>query len=218
MGLHHGNELKHIFENVRVNLDEIYNESKKPFVYDNRRRYAVVVIDMLNDFVLGKLGNERFKSIVPNIRAILDWASEHSIPIIYSNDSHRPTDFELNRWGEHAIRGTWGAEVIEELKPKARDFIVPKTTYSGFFNTDLDSILRSLYNSEGANTLILTGLHTDICVRHTAADAFFRGYELIIPYDAVSSFTEAQHLLGLKYLRYAYLADIVSTKQIIKGV
>ena len=218
MGLHHGDELKHLFEGVNVNLSDIYKDSKRPFVYDKRRRYAVVIIDMLNDFVLGRLGNERFKSIVPSIRELLDWASEHSVPVIYSNDSHRPTDFEVNRWGEHAIRGTWGAEVVEELKPKPKDFVVPKTSYSGFFNTDLDSVLRSLYDGEGANTLILSGLHTDICVRHTAADAFFRGYELIIPFDTVNSFTDAQHLLGLKYLSYAYLADVVPVKQIVKGL
>ncbi|WP_338603198.1 isochorismatase family cysteine hydrolase [Sulfolobus tengchongensis] len=218
MAIEHGKGLEEVFKNISVNLSEIYNDVKEAFVYDNKRRYAVIVIDMLNDFVYGKLGGERFKSIIPNIQSILDWAREHSIPVIYSNDSHRVTDFEIHRWGEHAIRGTKGAEVIKELEPKTVDFIVPKTSYSGFYNTDLDSILRALYNGEGANTLILTGLHTDICVRHTAADAFFRGYEIIIPHDAVNSFTDAQHFLGLKYLRYAYLTKVYSTKDIIKSI
>ena len=85
------------------------------------------------------------------------------------------------RWGVHAIKGTPGAQVITDLKPdEGKDYIVEKRTYSGFYETGLEPLLRSLYEGEGAKTLILGGLHTNICIRHTSADAFFRGYQIVI--------------------------------------
>jgi len=189
---------------------------RKPRVYEEDRRYAVLVIDMLNDFVTGSLKCERAIPIVPSIRELLDAARSRGVPVMYLDDSHRPTDFELNRWSPHAMRGTPGAEVIPELKPGSADHVVPKTTYSGFYATDLDDILRSLYGKQGANTLILTGLHTDCCVRHTAADAFFRGYEVVVAEDGVQAFSEPQHRVGLQYLQYWYLADVLPIKTVIK--
>ncbi|MGA3288635.1 MAG: isochorismatase family cysteine hydrolase [Candidatus Bathyarchaeia archaeon] len=84
-----------------------------------------------------------------------------------------------------------------------------KRTYSGFFETGLDSLLRSLYNGEGVRTVVLGGLHTHICVRHTAADAFFRGYNIVIVKDGVEAFTEEDQEQGLKYLEYVYNAKIM---------
>jgi len=80
----------------------------------------------------------------------------------------------------------------------------------------LDSLLRSLYGGEGVKTVILGGLHTHICVRHTAADAFFRGYKIIIAKDGVESFTQEEHEQGLKYLEYVYNAKIMTVDEIIK--
>jgi len=56
--------------------------------------------------------------------------------------------------------------------------------------------------------VILTGLHTNICVRHTAADAFFRGYKIIVAKDGVEAFTQEDHEQGLKYLKGIYNAKI----------
>ncbi|MEM2917037.1 MAG: isochorismatase family cysteine hydrolase [Candidatus Bathyarchaeia archaeon] len=178
---------------------------------------AIIVIDMLNDFVTGDLKCERAKKIIPNIQKLVEAARKHGVPVIYSNDAHLKQDFEVvHRWGKHAVKGTKGAEVIPELKPTEKDFIVEKRTYSGFFETGLDPLLRSLYNGEGVDTLILTGLHTNICVRHTAADAFFRGYKIIVPKDAVEAFTQEDHEQGLKYLEFAYKAEIKTTEEVIK--
>ncbi len=178
---------------------------------------AVIIIDMLNDFVAGDLKCERAKHIIPSIKKLVEAAHKHRIPIIYSNDAHYPEDAEvIEKWGKHAIKGTKGAEVIPELKPTAKDYIVEKRTYSGFYETGLDSLLRSLYDGEGVKTVILGGLHTNLCVRHTAADAFFKGYKIIIAKDGVEAFTQEDHEQGLKYLEYAYNAKIVTVDEIIK--
>jgi len=180
---------------------------------------AVIIIDVLNDFVTGDLKCERAKHIIPNLEKLVEAARKHDVPVIYSNDAHYPEDIEVvEKWGKHAIKGTKGSEVIPELKPTEKDYIVEKRTYSGFYETGLDPLLRSLYHGEGIKTVILGGLHTNICVRHTAADAFFRGYKIIIAKDGVEAFTQEEHEQGLKYLEYVYNAKIKTADEITKEI
>ena len=179
---------------------------------------AVILVDMLNDFVSGKLKVERTLYIIPNLKRLVLAARKHNVPVIYSNDAHYPHDAEvINKWGDHAIKGTPGAEVIPELKPGEKDYQVEKRTYSGFYETGLDGLLRSLNKGEGVKTVILGGLHTHMCVRHTAADAFFRGYHIIVAKDGVEAFTKEDHEAGLKYLENTYNAKIMTVDEIIKG-
>ena len=178
---------------------------------------TVLIVDTLNDFVTGDLKCERAKHIIPNLKNLIEAARKHNIPVIYCNDAHYPEDFEVTeKWGKHAMKGTKGAKVIPELKPKEKDYIIEKRTYSSFYETDLDPLLRSLHKGEGAKTVILGGLHTNICVRHTAADAFFRGYKITIAKDAVEAFTQEDHEQGLKYLKYVYNADIKEIDEMMK--
>jgi nicotinamidase-related amidase len=178
---------------------------------------AIIIIDMLNDFVTGALEVRRAKRVIPNLQRLIGAARKSNVPVIYSNDAHYPQDVEvIRKWGKHAIKGTKGAEVIPELKPVEKDYVVEKRTYSGFYETGLDPLLRSLYDGEGVKTLVLGGLHTHICVRHTAADAFFRGYKIVIASDGVEAFTKEDHEQGLKYLEYVYNAKIMTINEIIK--
>jgi len=180
---------------------------------------AIVIIDLLNDFVTGKIATKRAKNVIPNLRKLVEAARQNNIPVIYSNDAHYPQDVEVTRkWGEHAIKGTEGAKVIPELEPKEKDYVIEKRTYSSFYETGLESLLRSLYDGKGVKTLVLGGLHTNICVRHTAADAFFRGYKIVVANDGVEAFTQEDHEEGLKYLEYVYNAKIISVDEIIKEI
>jgi len=178
---------------------------------------AVIIIDLLNDFVTGDLKTERAAKIVPNLKKLVEAARKHDVPVIYSNDAHYKHDFEVVRkWDGHAIKGTPGAQVIPELTPREEDFIVEKRTYSGFYETGIEPLLRSLYGGKGADTVILGGLHTHICVRHTSADAFFRGYKIIIASDGVEAFSQKEHEEGLKYLKEVYNAEIKTVDKIIE--
>lgn len=172
---------------------------------------AVLVIDMLNDFVTGELKCDTAQEIIPSIQKLLNAARELDIPVIFCNDAHLPCDSELKKWGSHALKGSNGAEVIPELDPTPKDYIIEKRTYSGFFETGLDLLLRDLHS----NTVIITGMHTNICDRHTAADAFFRGYKIVIASDGTGTFTKEEHEQGLKYLEDIYNAQIKSTDEII---
>jgi nicotinamidase-related amidase len=174
---------------------------------------AILVIDMLNDFVTGKLRCERADLIIPNLVKLLSEARKKGVPIIYSSDAHLKEDFELTVWGEHAMKGTKGAEVIPELKPEPSDYVFEKRTYSAFFETGLDQHLRSL----GVTKLYITGLHTNICDRHTSADAFYRGYNLVILQDGVQAFDEKAHIEGLEYLKANYGAEIKTIDEVINA-
>ncbi|MFQ5758766.1 MAG: isochorismatase family protein, partial [Candidatus Bathyarchaeia archaeon] len=66
------------------------------------------------------------------------------------------------------------------------------------------------------DTIVLTGLHTNICVRHTAADGFFRGYRIVVPKDATEALSTQEYQQGLEYLKKVYDAEITETDKTIK--
>jgi nicotinamidase-related amidase len=181
---------------------------------------AVVLVDVQNEFFVGKMKLKSVNRIIEPLQRLLVAARKNSVPVIYAVDAHYPQDVEVVRnWGTHAIKGTWEAEVIPELAAeKAVDHIVEKRTYSGFFETGLDSLLRGLYNGDSAKTVILGGLHTNLCVRHTAADAFFRGYHIVVAEDGVEAFNDRDQRESLKYLEYVYDAKIMAVNSIIQEI
>ena len=174
---------------------------------------AILVVDMLNDFVTGALGCERARDIVPATAELLDAARAAGVPVIFCNDAHiQVIDHELKLWGDHAIAGTPGAEVIPELKVSDKDYIVPKRRYSGFFQTNLDILLREL----DIRTVVMTGLHAHMCVRHTSADAYCLGYDVVAAKEAMNSFTEEDFTTGLAYLKTCYDADAYTNAELIE--
>ena len=175
------------------------------------KKYAVLVVDMLNDFVTGALGCDRAKAIVKPLGELLDEARNNGAYVIFCNDSHlKGIDNELKLWGDHAIRGTKGAEVIPELPIKENDYVILKRRYSSFFQTDLDLLLKEL----GVTSVVITGLHTHMCCRHTAADAYQNNYEVIFANECTNAFTEEDYLYGLKYAKETYGAPNYTNKEL----
>ncbi len=150
---------------------------------------VLLVIDMLNDFVeeKGSLYVPGGKSIVDPISEKIAIFKERGLPVVYICDSHSENDPEFSLWPPHAIEGTWGAEVVSSIKPGKDDIVVPKRTYSGFFGTNLDGILRD----RGVKELYLTGLLTDVCVFFTANDAHNYGYSIFVFKDSTVSLDDA---------------------------
>lgn len=178
---------------------------------------AVIVIDMLNDFVTGALANPAGEAVTPNVAALLDRARAEGWMVVYANDAHLQGDYEEKVWGPHALAGTPGAEVIPELAPRNGDIVLPKRFYSSFFETGLTSLLRQ----NGVNEVILTGQHTNICVRHTSSDAFNNGLEITVPRDATAMFRLPDHTDAdyeklqqdaLEYLVNVYAATITTVE------
>jgi len=186
---------------------------------DKSKRYAVLVVDMLNDFVCGKLKCERAKKIIPKIQSLLATTKESGIPVFFCNDAHHSGDnYEFKIWGPHALKGTTGAKIINDLKPSKFDYIVPKRTYSAFYDTKLDSLLEKKFGKKGPDGLIIAGIHTDICAKHTAYDAFVRGYDVIVAEDGVTAFTKKDHNFGLDYMKQNYGAKILKIAEIIQTI
>lgn len=175
-------------------------------------KYAVLVIDMAVDFVSGKLKCDRAQRIIPPLQKLVHSARAAGMPIFYLTDAHSVEDYELGHWGEHSMEGSEGAKIIPELSPQKGDFVLGKRVYSGFFETPLDSLLRA----KKADAVVITGLHTHMCCRHTAADAFFRGYKVVVPDDCIDAFTEQDHLAGLEYFKAVYGARLTSADALCK--
>lgn len=162
---------------------------------------AILIIDMLNDFVKegAPLYVPKARNVVPFIKTEIEKARSEGIPVIYVCDSHQPDDSEFFRfgWPPHAIAGSEGAEVISELAPSSEDYIIYKTTYSGFYNTELEDLLKKL----NIKKLIITGCVTHICVLFTASDAVLRGYEVEIPENCVAGIDEDDHKSALRIMK-----------------
>ncbi len=174
---------------------------------------AVMVIDVINDFVTGALGSDSAATIVPRIRILLEHARRLGIPVIYVTDAHLPVvDREFEVWPRHAEKGSKGARVVEEIRPLEGDHHIKKRRYSCFYATGLDALLREL----GVDTVVLTGLVTHICIQHTAADAFFRGYRVVVPEDSVQAPTEEVHEASLRYMEEIYGAKVTSSEALIE--
>ena len=77
------------------------------------------------------------------------------------------------------VEGTWNTRIVEELTPHAVDLVVAKHRYSGFFETELDALLRA----RGITSLVFTGCTTSVCVESTLRDAFYRDYRCLLLTD-----------------------------------
>lgn len=161
------------------------------------RKKALLVIDMLNDFIKpdGALYiGEAAQRVTKEVEAIIDKARQEGMPVIYICDNHRADDAEFNMFKSHCVKGTKGAEIVEELSPRPADYIILKRRYSAFFGTDLDATLREM----GVSEVVLVGVCTNICVLYTAADARMLNYDVTVVRNAVASFNREAHEFALK--------------------
>jgi len=180
-------------------------------------RSAVLVIDMLNDFLEpeGAMPLLEGRRLYEPIRRLVRTARESGSRVIWVCDEHLPTDREFQKRSVHCLQGSWGAEIVADLDPVGEELQIPKTRYSGFFETDLDQRLREL----GIDHLILTGVVTNICVRSTAHDAFFRDYRVTVPVECVAATSEREQESTLYDLdtHYATVAGLEEVLAILAG-
>lgn len=164
-------------------------------------RHGILVIDMLNDFVGEKapLRCPGGEVIVPNLQKLFKWVRERNaegkddVQLIHIQEAHRKNDADFRVRPVHAVKGTWGSDFIKELYPEGEEYIVPKRRHSGFQHTDLDLYLRE----ENLDTVVVTGVWTNVCVRSTATDALANAYKVITLSDGVHSKNEEMHQHGL---------------------
>jgi nicotinamidase-related amidase len=213
---------------------------------------ALLVVDMTNDFLIKSynpgLAFERGLDLIPRIRSLEEAFLSSGSPVVYATDRHLKTDYELKKWGPHSMKGTDGSKIVEGLITdklrvfqrnwksvdlgKVRKgellFEVEKGSYSGFSDnggkpTAMDALLKKLGFRAG-DRLYVTGLHTNCCDKHTAADAWFRGYVPVMVKDCVDAFDDPDGLLGmgheraLNYEKYWYDAEIKSSQEVLAEI
>ncbi len=174
------------------------------------KRTAILVIDLLG----GSQGViDSLKEAVKNAVKLVNAARNANVPIIFSNDAHLLNiDNELKLWGDHGIKDSEAAKVLDEFKVQETDYIVPKRRYNGFFQTDLDLLLMEL----NVDTLIVCGADTNICVLQTLAGAYFLNYKTIVAADACATFLIGNQEQGLEYFSKCYDSRVILTEEVLK--
>lgn len=186
---------------------------------------AVIVIDMQNAYASpgGYLDLAGFdisgaSKVIANTRAVLEVARGAGMPVIYfqngwdadyveaggpgSPNFHKSNALKTMRarpelQGTLLAKGTWDYELVDELKPQPGDIVLHKTRYSGFFNSQLDSTLRS----RGIRNIVVVGIATNVCVESTLRDGFFLEYFGIVLEDAT-------HQAGPEFVQQAAIYNI----------
>ena len=173
---------------------------------------ALVIIDMQNDFVRdeGTLQVGAAPATVASIARLLELARESGMRVVFSQDTHDPGDPEFAIWPEHALRGTWGWEMIDELAPREGELVVRKVRYDAFYGTELDHML-SLWNIK---TILLCGTVANICVHYTAASAALRWYDVVIAKDAVSAVEPCDLEFSLRQTAWLFQGKITTSENV----
>ena len=161
-----------------------------------RANTALVLHDMQNDFIKESLSKPEMQAVVKRTRALIDLAHSLQMPVIYTRVETDPAiGFPserapyLQRSGSICVKGTPGAEIIDDLKPRSDDYIVTKVRSSAFYQTKLDTLLRV----KGVWILVVAGGSTNWGVEWLARDARCRDLLTVALRDCTYSATpEAQ--------------------------
>lgn len=189
---------------------------------------ALVVIDMQNGFVseggsydtLG-MAISHYQNVVLNISRLIELCRDADIPIFYTQAVREKSGIDLLtrthrilpkareeriKMSHICIRGTWDAEIIDEIKPTLADHIVVKRRDSAFQDTEFGVWLKSL----GVDALVFCGIDTSICVEASLREAFNKGYDVILISDATASGSPKHFESTLEIVReyYGLVMDI----------
>ena len=158
---------------------------------------AVLVVDMVVGFLEEGHGLyfEGYREIIPRVRRLIEEELAAGSKVFFLCDTHDPDDLEFQMFPVHCVRGTEETRLIPELSGY-RGEIIPKSRYSGFYDTNLEYRLSEL----DPDKIIICGVCTDICVMHTAADARNRDYAVEVPVDCVATFDAEAHDYALQHM------------------
>jgi nicotinamidase-related amidase len=162
-----------------------------------------VIVDMQKDFLDD--GAPCFvpggRSVVPATAQILAWFRAEHLPIIHVITVWQKDGVDMSRFttSEELMKrglreGEPGIEPVDELTPLENEYVVHKKRYSGFYGTELETLLRSL----DAVHVVMAGVCTNYCVRSTVHDAAFRDFLPVVLSDCATSYTPEEHNQSLK--------------------
>jgi nicotinamidase-related amidase len=168
---------------------------------------ALIIVDMLNDFIdpRGVLYcGDTVRDIMPVIRRELELARRQGDLVIYLQDSHAKDDLEFEKFPPHCITGTWGGRIVDALAPREGETVIAKRRYSGFYETDLATLLADT----GVKEVTVVGVCTSICVMDTVGGLANRDYKAVVPQAGVADFDQEMHQMALRRMKTVYGAEI----------
>ncbi len=180
-------------------------------------RSALLVIDVQRGVAMDAEASgiglmEGYLELVGNTERLVAAARAAGVPVIFFQESHRRSGIDFGREldGSEAMHCLEGAEATElgpTLRPEAGEFLLVKRRYSGFVGTELEIVLRGLR----AETLVLCGVLTDVCVHYTFADAHQRDFFVRVAADAVIGSSPARHEAALDAMAYLQREALTTT-------
>jgi nicotinamidase-related amidase len=149
------------------------------------------------------------------IRGLLDVVRNNGVPPVFIQEVHKPSLIDFGREldgveGVHCLEGDPGTQLAEGLEPRAGEYLIRKRRYSAFFASELELVLRSY----GAQTLILVGALTDVCVHYTFVDAHQRDYRCLVVTDCVGGSSPEAHDAALRAMAYLQRGCLVSSDEV----
>ena len=199
--------------------------------YLNNRQTALLFFDMLNVYYHGapEETKKRMKPVVDNAVRLMNAARQNGILIAYAMANHRPdgesrsmivtdTDMRLRPWPNDdcsptvhgATEGSWEQKVIEEIAPRADDYVIPKFRWSTFHQTYFDLALRT----RRIDTIIISGGAVDVGVASTVYSARDHDYNVIVVRDACSNSHEDSMAAFMKTV-FPRMARVRTTDQVL---
>ena len=184
----------------------------------NRTNTALVLHDMQNDFIKESLSKPEMQAVVKRTRVLIDLAHSLQMPVIYTRVETDPVVGlprerapYLQRPGSNCVKGTPGAEIIDELKPRSDDYIVTKVRYSAFYQTKLDTLLRV----KGVWILVVAGGSTNWGVEWLARDARCRDLMTVALRDCTYSATPEAQAASLANID-DFIGCVMSQEDVVK--
>ncbi len=181
---------------------------------------ALLVIDMQNDFIgqNSPCPCAGVEAIIPKIKTLIKTCRAASIPVVYTQEVHRPSLVDIGRERpHHCFIGTPGVEICPELAPAAEDPVVTKPRYDAFLDTDLPHVLHG-YNVRANDTLIICGVATNICVHYTASGAFQRDFHVRVVGDCCAGYNEKLHQGALDNIAVLEKNSLVDLAEILSAI
>lgn len=183
---------------------------------------ALIVIDIQQggaDPGAGIPVMDGFDSMVANAERVVTAARAAGLPVVFFQEAHRRSGVDFGREldgaeGIHCVEGDPGTELWPTLRPEPGEHMIVKRRYSCFFGTELDILLRGLR----AETLVLVGALTDVCVHYTFADAHQHDYRVRVVRDAVIGSSVPAHMASLDAMEYLQRDALVSTEELLGAI
>ena len=150
--------------------------------------------------------------------ALVNAARASSIPVIFVQERHARTHVDFGRELDgdedvHCVEDDPDTALVPELVPQPDEYFVPKRRYSAFFGTDLEILLKGLK----AETLVLCGALTDVCVHYTFVDAHQHDYHVRVASDVVGGSSQAAHDASLTAMEYLQTGALRPSAELIDG-